>query len=71
MWASSTAAVAMMFVVAHLRMVRPAYMSWLEFTRAVRSQLNPRIGAILMHSQSTGKVQSELSSGVKLEIRIF
>lgn len=37
-----------------LRMERPADMSWPDFTRSVRSQLNRRIGSILMHSQSTG-----------------
>lgn len=37
-----------------LRIVRPADMSWLDFTRAVRGELNPHIGAILIHSRSTG-----------------
>lgn len=37
-----------------LRMERPADMDWPDFKRAVRRQLNPRIGSVLLHSQATG-----------------
>ena len=44
-------------VIAHktaLRMERPHDMNWPDFARAVRSQLNPRNGSVLLHSQRTG-----------------
>jgi hypothetical protein len=37
-----------------LRMERPVGMGWPYFIRAVRDQLTPRIGSVLLHSQRTG-----------------
>jgi len=37
-----------------LRIERPADMDWPDFARAVRRQLNPSIGSVLLHSQWTG-----------------
>lgn len=37
-----------------LRMERPAGMDWPDFARAVRRQINPSIGSVLLHSQRTG-----------------
>lgn len=37
-----------------LRMERPVDMSWANFLNVLRSQLNPRLGAVLLFSQRTG-----------------
>jgi hypothetical protein len=45
------------FVLPHktsLRIERSADMGWVDFKQAIRAQLNPRIGSVLLHSQSSG-----------------
>jgi hypothetical protein len=37
-----------------LRIERPLDMDWPTFTQVIRRQLNPKIGSVLLHSQSTG-----------------
>jgi len=37
-----------------LRIERPPEMGWMDFKQAIRGQLNPRIGSVLLHSQSSG-----------------
>ncbi len=39
-----------------LRIERPPDMSWRRFTDALRSVINPRLGAVLLFSKSTGNV---------------
>lgn len=37
-----------------LKIVRPADMAWSDFTRAISAELKPRLGSVMVHSQSTG-----------------
>jgi len=44
-------------VLAHrtsLEILRPSEMPWRDFTQAIRSQLQPRRGSVLISSESTG-----------------
>lgn len=37
-----------------LRIERPAGMDWPTFARTIRGELSPRIGSVVLHSQTTG-----------------